>query len=431
MSPEGYAALRMEGVFLAEDHRFWRGKDHPRSMGELEFQGGIYGGAFGVEWRGEDGEKVVVRHFGNWNREPGPDFCGACVEINGEVLTGDIEVDPEVRDWEGHGHAVNKDFGQVILHIFLRRGSKRFFTRTWEGRAVTQVCLDPGQPVKRTAEKGETLPAEKTRELVEAAGGFRLRQKIEAFRRAEKLSGRDQAVFQGLATGLGYKNNKVPFLLVAQRCGVERAAQEHLLFGLAGFLRAKDFDEGDDDVKDYLAPLWDEWWAVRDRETRLVLPAEAWKFAALRPANHPHRRMGALAQVAKSFRRVMEAVENKNIKQFREALTAVDHPYWRRHASLARDPLPRATALIGEDRALDLVINVLLPSMPEEDALKRMAELAGPTPSQKILKAAEWLGEGPKSPLLKSALHQQGLLQLHADFFPQSPQKIWEGQGAR
>ncbi len=428
MNPAAYEALRSAAPTLRETA--------PRRLSELELQAALYAGELGLSWSGEDGETVEVQHFGSWNREPGPDFIGARISVNGTELTGDIEVDPDVRDWENHGHAINKDFGQVVLHLFLRRGTKRFFTRTWESKAVTQVCLDLRQPTKPSgASQGhEPLPPEKTRALVEAAAGFRLRGKIAAFRRTEMLCGRAETVFQGLAIGLGYKNNKVPFQLVAQRSGLSRAAAgggESLLFGLAGFLQADDFDEGDDAAKDYLGDLWREWWAMRDREARLILPPAAWKFAALRPANHPHRRMGALAQITRSFTSILRTVEGKSVRQFCETLTSLDHPYWRWHASVAREALPKATALIGDDRARDLAINVLLPALSYEEAHREMAASVGPTPNRKILQAVEWLGEGTKSPLLRSAWHQQGLLQLHADFFPRNPPEVWADFTAR
>ena len=72
---------------------------------ELELQAKIFGGEFGVSWQSEDGEKVEIVHFGIWNREPGPDFCDAQILIDGVELTGDIEIDQDVRDWENHRHS--------------------------------------------------------------------------------------------------------------------------------------------------------------------------------------------------------------------------------------------------------------------------------------------------------------------------------------
>jgi acyl-CoA synthetase (AMP-forming)/AMP-acid ligase II len=69
----------------------------PSGISELELQARVFSGEFGISWRGEDGEKVEVVHFGTWNREPGPDFCSARVVIDGVKLTGDIEIDQDVK----------------------------------------------------------------------------------------------------------------------------------------------------------------------------------------------------------------------------------------------------------------------------------------------------------------------------------------------
>lgn len=397
-------------------------------LSELALQAQICGGEFGLSWRGEDGEAVEVIHFGSWNREPGPDFCGAKIVVDGVEKTGEIEIDPDVRDWENHGHARNENYNNVVLHLFQRRGPRRFFTRTLENRAVTQVCLaqvSASRPA-RPAMPGSVLEENSARVLVEAAAEFRFLRKAERFQRSRLLCGHDEALFQAVATGLGYKNNKIPFLLVAQRAGLARAAArdgEALLFGLAGFLKAEDFTRGDEEARGYLRALWEDWWAIRDGEARLVLADEAWKLAALRPANHPHRRMGALAAVAGSFRRL---AKSPTPADFVKILGGLEHSYWNVHYSLACDRLPRPAALIGEDRARDLVINALLPSMPIEKGWEILKNLAGPSPSARVKKALAWICEGEPRAFLQSALHQQGLLQLHEDFFPRGAGEIWE-----
>ncbi|CAN5474836.1 hypothetical protein BH09VER1_BH09VER1_26820 [soil metagenome] len=423
---QAYLAARERG-FLQEEEGV------PERLSELELQARIYGGEFGDAWTGEDGEAIEIVHFGTWNREPGPDFRKARVRINGVEVDGDIEVDSEARDWENHGHQSNPAFGEVILHIFFRRKLRRFFTRTHENKAVPQVVLGASsKPITRQRAATPIIIEElDARRLIEAAARFRLGRKHQLFQRAVRLRGRDDALFQGIAMGLGYKNNKIPFLLVAQRSGLARSRTkegEALLFGLAGFLQAHDFDRGDNEARTYLRQLWETWWSIRDREARLVLSAEVWKFAALRPANHPHRRMGALVEASRAFPRLSRAAGEGSVKAFTEALTALDHPYWRRHASLATDRLKSETGLIGGDRANDLVSNVLLPSLSLENGWDKLAALPGPAPSRKALQAAAWLcGPEAERRLARSAMAQQGLIQLHDDFFPQDPVAIWEG----
>ncbi len=405
------------------------GEPSTNRLPELEIQARIFAGEFGVCWRGVDGENVEIVHFGIWNREPGPDFCGAQVVIEGVKLTGDIEIDQDARDWENHGHSRNTAYENVILHLFVRRGQRRFFTRTAQNSAVTQVCLPLRNSLRGSpSRQSGVLDDSRAVRLIEAAASFRLRRKCEMFQRAARLRDRERALFEAVAAGLGFKNNKIPFLLVAQRSGVTRARAddgEALLFGLSGFLKAGHFDQGDREARAYLRRLWEQWWAMRDRERRLILPDNAWTFSAVRPANHPHRRMGALATVARSFGPISRSVEAGRSADFVLAISSLEHSFWERHASLTGDPLPKATSLIGGDRLLDLLINVFLPAQPFEAAWPQLCSTPAPTPSRKVLRSAEWLGGMARPAYLQSAMCQQGLLQLAEDFPHMSPLEVW------
>jgi hypothetical protein len=406
---------------LAEDGR--------SQLSELEMQARVFAGEFGVSWQGENGEKVEVVHFGIWNHEPGPDFCRALVLIDGEKFTGDIEIDQEARDWEAHGHAQNPAYENVALHLFFRRGHRRFFTRTAENKAVTQVCLTVKVESKDPASRHDgVLDEARATKLVEAAASFRLRRKCEIFQRAARLRGHEEALFEAIAAAMGFKNNKIPFLLVAQRASLARAKLddgEALLFGLAGFLSAGHFDLGDRDARGYLKRLWEQWWAMRDRERRLILPEGAWTYSAVRPANHPHRRMGALAAAARSFAPIRRAVEKGKGVDFVEAFASLEHPFWEKHSSLAGDPLAKVTALVGDDRVVDLSINVFIPAQPFEAAWTHLCATAGPAPSGKILRSLEWLTGEARPALFRSAMCQQGLLQLVEDFPHMSSLEVW------
>jgi len=403
---------------------------------ELELQAHFFHGAYGVQWLGEDGERVEILHSGSWNREPGPDFVGARLSIDGVEKRGDVEIDLEAKDWESHGHSRNPNYDNVILHVFFRRGGRRYFTKTTENRLITQACVpvDDIVTLPPRAGGGAWLDEREAVELAEAAAAFRLRRKGEGFRRATLLCGGDEAVFQGIAAAMGYKNNKIPFLLLSQRAGLARAAAadgEALLFGLAGFLNAERFDAGAEDMRAYLRGLWETWWRLRDREARLILPEAAWNFAGLRPFNHPHRRLGALATVAHSFGRIKATLEAQSVAAFREALEELSHPHWDRYANLATEKLPARTALVGSDRAMEIVINVFLSAIPFEDAWARLRELEAGPANRKVQAASRWLTGRVAPALCRPAVCQQGLLQLHGDFFPDDPREVWDRMMAK
>src|SRR5205085_2259907 len=105
---------------------------------------------------------------------------------------------------------------------------------------------------------------------------------------------------QAMADALGFKANRLPFTLLAQRLPLAllRAKGEDaeaLLFGVAGFLDAPKLAALRKSARSYARSLWDRWWKYRDQFARLIVPAELWKISGARPLNHPHRRLGALA----------------------------------------------------------------------------------------------------------------------------------------
>src|SRR5690349_16574884 len=58
------------------------------------------------ELRTVDGRRVRVVHPGFWNKEPGPDFRDAIIQIEGaEPQIGHVEIDLQSTGWKGHGHA--------------------------------------------------------------------------------------------------------------------------------------------------------------------------------------------------------------------------------------------------------------------------------------------------------------------------------------
>src|SRR4051794_2793087 len=115
----------------------------PRRLSEHEVQAHWFAGDFGRDFTTTGGEAVRVVQFGVWNREAGPDFAEAAIALNGgPPVRGCIELDPEARDWERHGHGENPDYENVVLHVFTAHSGPKFFTRTTQHRFVPQVLLD-------------------------------------------------------------------------------------------------------------------------------------------------------------------------------------------------------------------------------------------------------------------------------------------------
>ena len=418
----------------------------PRLPSELELQARWFAGDFGKHFVSTAGEEINVIQFGTWNREAGPDFRDAAIRINdGDPLRGCIEIDLLDRNWETHGHAINPAFEPTVLHVFVERSDRDFFTRTISNRNVPQVCIDLANlpeafsanvPLARPGRCQAPLkdsPEERVCSILDAAAQFRLRQKAHRIQNKIDGRGREETLFQEIATALGYKENKLPFTLLAQRLPLRLLREnvsdcEALLFGGAGFLEAPDLDVYKKSAREYVRQLWDRWWPRRDELQRLILPAKIWRLSSTRPVNHPQRRLAALGALARDWSRLQRASGKSSVAAANAFFQALEHPFWNFHYTLTAAASPKKMALIGDSRIADILANVLFPfwfahdtevSKPASAALwTEYARLPAMLSNRKVETAATRLfGNDPRrKQFLKTVAHQQGLLQIYEDF---------------
>ncbi len=408
----------------------------PRKFSEHEMQAHWFAGDFGREFTATDGRRVSVVQFGVWNREAGPDFVEAAVAIDGaEPVRGCIELDTDVRDWERHGHAENPAFESAVLHVFTERGGSEFFTRTRAHRLVPQVLLDvssltdeppnpqpeakPGRCVAPLRE----LPEEKVREVLLGAAEHRLKRKAAALARLGEIHGADDALYQALATTLGYKSNKLPFTLLAQRLPLKllrgaKAGADALIFGVAGFLPTREFPP---ESREYLRGMWSGWWAQRAEFERLTVPADLWKLGGQRPLNHPQRRLAALAQIVRHWTKIRALRQRCDPAGITDFFATLSDEFWDFHYTLTSKASAKRMALVGETRVTEMLANVFYPLAFAEDSSRWLGFKNLPaTLSNRRVEIAALRLFGPDSAraasLLRSAAIQQGLLQIYEDF---------------
>src|SRR5690606_22274363 len=139
-----------------------------------------------------------------------------------------------------------------------------------------------------------------------------------------------------------------------------------------------------------------------------------WKLAAVRPGNHPQRRLGALTALLGRWQRVagplMEAGRWSR-DAWSEALQTLEHAYWSRHYTLLAEPAARPVALVGESRVQEMLANVAYPLLlPERTRLwAEYLELPALLDNQKVRRAVLRLfGEaGQGGTFLKKLHHHQ------------------------
>lgn len=407
-----------------------------------------------------DGHPVTVLHPGFWNREAGPDFRAAVVQIGGQTATsGDVEIDLRPVAWHQHGHDRNPAYRNVCLHVVWQGNTSptaELPTLTLENALdapLDQIrewlggdhCTAPPATQRGTcAAPLRDLGQDAFADLLRQAALARLRLKAERFAARTREAGWEQSLWEGLFAALGYKHNAWPMRRLAElrtRVLAELEARparafelQARLLGLAGLLPDQ-LTHRRPATDTWLRAAWDVWWRWRETVAASVLPRTAWRFHGLRPANHPQRRLALAAHwlATPGWADRWETWLARDVPA-RDLLVSVasglqsdPDPFWSRHYTLTSAPTPRPQPLLGPTRMTDLVVNVLLPwlwSRARAGDNARWQErvelryLTWPAAEDNVVLrlARQRLLAGRTLPRPIRAAHQQGLLQIVRDF---------------
>jgi hypothetical protein len=372
-----------------------------------------------------DGQNVEVINPGEYNRDAGPDFRRATLRIGGKILEGDIELHLDASDWLNHHHHCDPKYNGVILHVALAAPEPLEKIAKENGLSIPQILL-PGDekflhienaspptaasdPTLFVCPLSRTSP-EKIHATVRRSGLLRLIAKAGAFAEQVANSSWDQAVYRGLAEAMGYDKNQEPFRRLAELLPIEllfselRASRETppavlldaMIFGAAGFFPVSLSLEKipDAEIAAFLTPRLQIWEPLQHALQIRPLRREAWQFFRLRPPNFPTRRLAALSALLLKFYRdgllenlaglflasakVANTTRTKAIiAELLNYFTCSADEFWRTHydffSPAAAKEKSHAEALvtaqthygdlIGRDRALDIVANLVLPAL--------------------------------------------------------------------
>jgi hypothetical protein len=406
------------------------------------------------------GQPLRVLHPGFWNREAGPDFRRAVIRIGDEApITGDVEVDVSRAQWRAHGHDRNPAYRGVVLHVvWAAEGEEAgrvpvmalqpFLDSSVEELEVW-LCSDAAMLPPLTS-LGQCAPCLRRVSSGVASGVLRQAALVRFQGKARELQARarqtgwEQALWEGLFRGLGYKHNSWPMLRLAELIpGLRERCSDAMdsvifwqasLFGLAGFL-PDELTRRRRGVDQYLRQVWDHWWRERSIWQKQVLPRDSWCRHGLRPANHPHRRLALAAHwlARKSFIASLEQwfssqeIGQENQMELLALMQAPEDAFWSRHWTLRSDCMRRPQPLLGIQRMTDLAVNSLLPWFwvravsADNPNLALRAERSffrwPKSQDNAVLRLCrQRLLGGQSEEHLSGAAGQQGLLQIAHDF---------------
>ena len=312
-----------------------------------------------TELRTEAGRRVRVVYPGRSGVTAGPDFRDALLEVEGVGLVrGDVELHIKQSDWNSHGHGRDPNYNGVVVHGALEASSAE--TRLQSGSLapvmdlqslLTEVSqeelkLDLWQALSL---KGFPQPQTlgEAEETLDRAGSLRFRSKARWLATCIELDGPDQALYQALMEGLGYSTNRRPFEQLASLApfhAVTEAAKElppgDRVSAIGGWLTACSGLNGPS--------------IFRPKGFGPVMDHREWHLFRVRPTNHPRRRiLGAAMLLARFLEQGLAAGLWEEVHRSRPAgLTGA--------LCAQNGPGP---AYVGRGRAIDLVVNAVLPFM--------------------------------------------------------------------
>jgi hypothetical protein len=400
------------------------------------------------------GVPLRVLHPGRRGRGAGPDFRDALVAgPSGAPLRGDIELHRRASDFRAHGHHRDPRYGGLILHVVFDDDADGE-TALAGGRTVPVVALAPW--ARRRAQElagwlaGPGLWREPCHDAVARLGregvlsrlaelgDARFGERTAALVLEIQACGPGEALYRALLGGLGYGGDRarlatvavrLPWRLLAERLRWEREedallAVEALLLGAAGLLPSQ--------PREAREARWAEIWKARGGAVVAEAPARP---GALRPANYPARRLAALAALLARHRKLFEEEGAARSLLALPARALIDgwcvpaRGYWRRWLAPALAARRPPGALAGRGRAIELLVNAVLPwcAAAGEGERARAVFAALPRPGRygaltfleenfaskdgPLLLDARRHSEGGPLPL--DARRQQGLLALY------------------
>ncbi|MXY27305.1 DUF2851 family protein [Candidatus Poribacteria bacterium] len=388
---------------------------------------------FDTNMQAIDRRTIRVLKPGIWNHNEGPDFMHAEIEIDGKLQIGDVEIHVQSSEWYDHKHHLNSRYNRVILHAVYFDDDINLRTRLQNGKRIPTleflkwVNADIGDLYNNAQEAasedgicrvtGKPLNMEVLKGVFESLGRERFLEKVESMRLLRTRLEFEQLLYEGIMEALGYaRNNKamrelaqhVPFTDLDEKSELEIQAT---LFGVAGLLPSQREKPLPIEVTSdpSIVALEKSWYASEYAELPQRMTDARWSFTS-RPVNHPVRRIAAVGQLIHrcqgSLMMYFLPTCEKTIhlegprslqkigKELRTLLTLEPTGYWETHFSFGINN-PRKEALIGNARAVDIIVNKILPviyiwaveaeSQKLQDAILRLYSASPKSTGNKII----------------------------------------------
>ena len=315
----------------------------------------------------QDGKRLKVLYPGRRSSSAGPDFRDCVLSTDaGDIVVGDVEVHVTAGGWSAHGHHVDSNYNGVVLHVVLAPNGRS--TTTLESRAEAPVAAIGVARQHETVDAEPThraeddTPASTLHKKLDRAGDERFRSKANGYAMELEAGDAEQVLYAGIMDALGYSANRRPFAALAANvpiAGLRTLGDEPettrllairaILISASGLMSSSPEPDAERlrAVLGGLAPV---------KEI-----AEPWNTFRVRPSNHPLRRIeGAAVLIDRALDEGLVSGLAKTVRQ-------------GTHRPIIR--WLTAQPFIGESRAREIAVNVVLPFMYAWGGIARDGEL--------------------------------------------------------
>lgn len=336
----------------------------------------------GKELISADGELVTVMYTGRTNGDDGPDFRDAVIVNKSHLMKGDVEVHVKTSDWYNHGHNTDANYNNVILHVVLWHDCN-LATLLQNGNEIPVICLAMALrqqayllpyrlPCFRILDH---LDRHTIMEALINAGEQRFKQRVKYFEAQLKEEMTGQVLFRGIMRALGYAKNTKPFEDLAERVPLNYiesrkglALKQASLLGTAGLLPSQRWQGGSAARKE-IQEL-EQLWRTANRKIEAMKESD-WSLSHIYPNNSPVRRIVALGHLLERYSEkklltgilqlVRKAPVTRGHRVLEQGLIVACDGHWLDHFDFYVTSKTRKSALLGNGKASEIIINVILP----------------------------------------------------------------------
>jgi hypothetical protein len=393
-----------------------------------------------------ENEPVSVIYPGRTNGANGPDFRDAVIVNKSRLTKGDVEVHVKSSDWYNHQHHADAEYNNVILHVVMWHDGNSA-TLLQSGKLVPVLCL-----AKALRHQSYLLPHQlpcfqildhmdrKTlRKLLNTTGEERFKQKAMHFQVELKQEETGQVLFRGMMRALGYAKNTKPFEDLADRIPLNSiesreglTLKQALLLGTAGLLPSQR-QQGEFAREEEVQELEQIWRSAGEKVK--TMKESDWTLSHIYPNNSPVRRIIAQSHLLERYcgekmlagilQLVKEAPLPNGHSTLENNLTVASNGYWRDHFDFDIRSKTKISALLGNSKAGEIIVNVVLPfafswgkMFNEPELMKRVMELYDSYPKLAENEITRHMKKQLclKEPSNFTACHQQGLIHIFRNY---------------